>query len=346
MKSFYISPKTYVSQELLRTCLLLFITRRLRKYEGLVFPMIPYVNDIRFSNQTPQAFRMMFGVDGENVSDDVVMRSVYGPLAILKTTGFHPSTGFKVFPFSPELETIRNLLKKMLAEDVLPEEFASLDVDFNFMEIKIYKGADIFQDEAGEPFLDSHNNPVRVDSNKSVGLHNDLNFSDDGTQSTNDTARADCPIVTFNLGAVRELTFVFKNKKKGGVWNNCPKESRKVFRLADGSMFVLLSPDEIPTLIEELLFKTQHMAQFKDEGMSIGFVFRGVRGKSFFNKNTNEWLWNLDDNYKVQVRQYLKRTSKQYKTVRTTPGHQSINTAIKKNMLQFLGQLWTKKFNK
>ena len=100
MKSFYISPKTYVSQELLRTCLLLFITRRLRKYEGLVFPMIPYVNDIRFSNQTPQAFRMMFGVDGENVSDDVVMRSVYGPLAILKTTGFHPSTGFKVFPFS------------------------------------------------------------------------------------------------------------------------------------------------------------------------------------------------------------------------------------------------------
>ena len=287
-------------------------------------------------HQTPLI--LSFGMNGIEVDKKVVMRRIYGPMAVVKTTGPHPSQGFRVYPFSPELISIRTFLTEELRRHLSPHQLNGVDLDFNFMEIKIYKGRDIFQDDSGNPITDINNKPVRTDCNKSVGMHNDLDFADDGTQTKNDTARGNHPILTYTLGSGREL-ILHRKKKKANVWRSCPKNSERIFELQDGSMFILLPADEIPQKIGKSLYKTQHMAKFKGEGLSIGFVFRSVKAQSFFNKETNEWLWKKDTKYKNKVTAHLKRTEKVYETMNSPTARQGTDAEIsvlQRNMLRFI----------
>ena len=104
-------------------------------------------------------------------------------------------------------------------------------------------------------------------------------------------------------------------------------------------MFILLPADEIPQKIGKSLYKTQHMAKFKGEGLSIGFVFRSVKAQSFFNKETNEWLWKKDTKYKNKVTAHLKRTEKVYETMNSPTARQGTDAEIsvlQRNMLRFI----------
>jgi len=339
-KSFYVPSSEFTdsSQQIIRNGLIQLVTRITESYENYIIPIIPYTNPIRMNHQTPQAIRIFFGMNGREVDDQVVMRRIYGPMSVVKTTGPHPSKGYRVYPFSPELISIRNVLTEELRRHISPHQLNGVDLDFNFMEIKMYKGKDIFQDDSGNPITDINNKPVRTDCNKSVGMHNDLNFADDGTQNKDDTAHGNHPILTYTLGSGRELIFSQK-KKTSKIWQSCPKNSQRKFDVQDGSMFILLPADEIPQKIGKSLYKTQHMAKFKGEGLSIGFVFRSVKAESYFKKETNEWLWERDEKYINQVKAHLERTEKVYETMNSKTAKQGPDAEIsvlRRNMLRFI----------
>ena len=66
--------------------------------------------------QRKQAIRLFFARNksGTCISKKAVTRFVYGPLAVLKSTGAHPSTDYKIYPFLDELSNIvKQLTLKM-----------------------------------------------------------------------------------------------------------------------------------------------------------------------------------------------------------------------------------------
>jgi hypothetical protein len=331
-------------------------------FERYLFPIIPFTNNIRMNYQSPQAIRIFFGRD-KVVDNNVVMRPIYGPLSVLKTTGQHPTEAFKVYAFPPELERIRldlieevkghlggaSLVSAATASEEAPATKGSVgDLDFNFLEIKVYMGRDIFCcDNYDRPIMGEDNVPLRVDCNKSVGLHNDLNFSDEGIQDPHDTASGEHPIVTVTVGSERDLTFVRMTKprrsKQQQRWKVCSPNSRAVYTLEDGSIFVLLPTDEIPAgLRGKGLYKTKHKATFGGTGISFGLVFRSVKSFSYFDRTTDKWLWKLDNRYKCQVDRYLTKADNLFREISSATRKEERRDEIDgicKNVQQFLRNL-------
>lgn len=71
---------------------------------------------------------------------NVVERYIHGPLAGLKSTSNDLNKGdLKVLSFCDNLDDISQLLAARIKESC-----PSADVDFNFLEIKLYLGGDMF----------------------------------------------------------------------------------------------------------------------------------------------------------------------------------------------------------
>ncbi|VEU38602.1 unnamed protein product [Pseudo-nitzschia multistriata] len=348
-RSFCIPPShkddnnTRLRKETLR-----FARKILEDYPKFVTPIVPFQNPARHCHQSPQAMRIFFGKEypkhcrnqskhkhkhARGPPKKEVLRSIYGPLSVLRTTGFHPMRDFKVRPFTPEIAAICRLLEQELSRHPrFSKQEEAREFDFNFLEIKLYKGRDIFTDPLTKrPFRDDHNQPIRVDCNKSVGLHNDCSFDDDGNQDPRDTARGDHPIATITIGSPRELTFVQMEKRKSparngstarGRWTVC-HPARRRFWLDHGSVFCLMPGDEVPTLSRakvpcgdrgRTLYKTMHKAEFKADGVSIGLVFRSVRTSSCFCQRSHRWLWRRDPRYRTKVEEHLASKKGVYET--------------------------------
>jgi hypothetical protein len=318
------------------------------KFEDHIMTIVPLSNNARMNHQSKQALRIFFGRDGEIINDDVVERYIYGPKAVLTTTGLHPST-YRVYPFTPLLIEIVNEFTKIIKQDLGPE-WADFEFDFNFMEIKCYQGKDMFRDENGNPIKDDNDKSIRDDNNLTVRLHNDLNFNDNGKQCKKDTARGDHPIATYNVGSTRKLVFRWLKKEEIGngkkpKWKIIKKCTR-VIELEDGSIFVLLPADETPQAINDVLFKTQHEGKFSHKGatgMSLGFVFRSVKSKSLFNRSTNCWQWDLDKKYKKIVNGSLEgKWGKKHEEfpVNNPKTARDVN-AVKENVNKFINNLKT-----
>ncbi len=237
----------------------------------------------------------------------------YGLLAVLSTTGFHPTKNVKVRPFCEKLKNIVALLTEEVKTRLIGKQ-GHYTLDFNHMEVKIYHGKDIYRDENGYPLLDDEGQEIRDDCNKLVNFHNDLCFNDQGEQSQRDTANGKHPIVTLTIGATRKLTFQHK-WKKDSIWTNGETVD---FNLAQGSIFCLLPTDEKPKKVEKVLHKTQHMAKFSNEGVSIALVFRSVTETSEFHKKTHRWKWKntKDTKCKERVKSHLSKKTEQYRTMR------------------------------
>ena len=56
----------------------------------------------------------------------------------------------------------------------------------------------MFHDDDGKRIKNHKGKMIREDNNNNVGLHNDINFHDDGMQDINDTADGKHSIVTNN----------------------------------------------------------------------------------------------------------------------------------------------------
>ena len=322
------------------------------KFEDHIMAIVPLCNDARMNHQSKQAIRIFFGREGKIINEDVVERYIYGPKAVMTTTGLHPSN-YRVYPFTPLLVKIVDQLTKIIQEELGPE-WADFNFDFNFMEIKVYQGKDMFRDENDNPIKDDNDESIRDDNNQSVGLHNDLNIKDNGKQSKKDTARGDHPIVTYNVGSTRNLVFRWlqkeemkKDEKEEPKWKVIKNGSR-VIELEDGSIFVLLPADETPQAINDVLFKTQHEGKFSHQGatgMSLGFVFRSVKSKSLFHRSTNCWQWDMDKKYQQVVNGSLKgKWGKKHEEfpVSNPKAAKDVN-AIKENVKKFINNLKTLK---
>lgn len=288
----------------------------MHNFEDLLYSIAPLNNNVRSNHQSRQAIRIFFGKDVNSIDDvTVVRRYIYGPMAVLETTGLHPKD-YRVHPFSPLLIEISEELTKIVRQELCDD----FDFDFNFMEIKVYVGKDMFCDENGVRLQDDNGAFIRDDNNQTVGLHNDLVFNDAGDQSCNDTSRGDHPIATFTLGSTRKLVFHWLKKKKKvddngnskSKWEKVVK-GRHAIELEDGSIFVLLPSDEIPQQWNEFLYKTQHEGMFSHKGasgVSFGFVFRSVKSTSSFKRSTNCWDWNSDEQYRDIVNNKVLQRAK------------------------------------
>merc|ERR1711924_68301 len=118
------------------------------------------------------------------------------------------------------------------------------------------------------------------------------------------------------------------NRAKRRNWRHCPRHANFVHRLRDGSIFVLMPEDEIPTRMKDTLYKTKHRAAFCGNGVSFAFVFRSVKHYSYFSPHTNGWLWRLDERHVVPVRRHLNRTKHVYRSIREEENGDDIAEAI------------------
>ena len=114
------------------------------------------------------------------------------------------------------------------------------------------------------------------------------------------------PIATISVGNKRNLIFHRKLKQVNGKKWKSRKSAEKVkIPLNHGDIFVLVSKDEIPQLINHTLyFKTQHEAKFKGQnGVSLAMVFRTLKrtSKSLFDSRNDKWLWKDDSHFKDKV---------------------------------------------
>lgn len=308
LRSFYLPPQE-VDVLIKELVFLWAVTEFLPLYRDSIVPIVPLNNDARYSHQTPQALRFFFAAV-ERICADTAMMPIYGPMAILRSTGFHPSRDFKVRQFSNLLYIIKDLLEQRVKSSSSSKSTRHTydDLDFNHLEVKLYQGKDIFKDPStGEPLVNDRNEEVRDNCNKTVRLHTDLCFDDDGNQKETDTARVH-PITTLTIGSPRKLTFVHKSKSKvrSGGWKKVQNSDDEKFLLEQGSVFVLLPDDEIPEAIGENLHKSQHRARFSGSGVSVALVFRSVRAKSLFHTKTDKWQWKRDPEFKLSIRKYLR----------------------------------------
>ena len=278
--------------------------------------IIPLTNSCRMNYQSKQAIRVFYGMTQptKTQSKEYDVRSVYGSLAVLKSTGGHPSDSYKVFPFTPRIEEMSNGLTTFLKSKGLTNNSF---LPFNFLEIKIYLGDDIFISHCNNAILDSDGNPLRLGCNKQVNSHNDLNFSDEGVQSLSDTASGDQPTVTFTIGSTRRLIFDHMTKNPGlKCWSTVDSQQSVSFDLKHGSVFVLSPEDDKPSNLSRLnttKHKTKHRAEFGNNGISFAFVFRRVKNTSKFNPVDNTWLWRLESKKtKQKIEEYIRNNGSKH----------------------------------
>ena len=318
-----------------------FVDKHFCQISRYFHPIVPLTNNCRMNYQSKQAIRVFFArnLSCAEESSTKVTRYVYGPLAVLQSTGAHPSEHYKVFPFTDQLETIGKELSLFL------QQRGILGVKFNFLEVKIYLGDDLFMDDNGVVITDSHNKPLKLGCNKVVNSHNDIRFSDDGEQAENDTARKDQPTVTVTVGSTRTIVFERYIKEIGDTgWLRRNTEFDNHIELDHGSVFVLIPQDDKPykmTPHSTILHKTKHRVEFKSTGVSFAFVFRCVRKTAQFHPRTNRWLWELElESTQNTVKKYLKKlNSKKY--IHSTEDKEAKMSLLDKNVLNFLFDVWT-----
>ena len=319
LHSFHMNTNT-VDQSLIKLYTT-FVKYHMSPFSNYFYPIKPLTNSCRMNYQSKQAIRIFFGknMNDNAKSKDTVTRAVYGPLAVLKSTGAHPSLQYRVMPFTDRIEKMASELLSLLKRKGVPTHSVS---GFNFLEVKIYLGDDIFKDRHKEVILDYNGNSLRLGCNKQVSAHNDLNFSDDGVQSVSDTACSDHPTVTVTVGASRRLFFERLTKKTGDRgWCTLDSEHSTSFNLEHGSIFVLSPEDDKPRNLsrsDETKYKTKHGVEFTNDGVSFAFVFRRVNTTSQFRRKDNTWLWQTESSeVRDRINDYVRDNEFKHRNVKT-----------------------------
>ena len=325
--------------------------------ETYIMPIVPLNNGARSNHQSAQAIRIFFSLFTEavNGNNNLERRSIYGPTAVLNTTGMSPDD-FRVYSMTPLLKEITDLFTKIIKLKLGPQY---TNIDFNFMEAKLLLGKDMFSDINGNILLDNNEQPLKSNSNKTIGTHNDIKYDDNGKQDEKDTADGSHPIGTYNFGATRKLTFQWMMKninKNKPIWEKVRVKNKEivkkqelvddccVFDMSDGSIMILVTLDESPLQINEnTLYKTKHRSKFSENGVSIGFVFRRVRSTSLFHKDTHRWAWQDDKQY----RECGMRSSSGIRSIKHK-NYRTENTGVEDEGLKALiknVQGWVENFN-
>lgn len=308
LHSFIITGKDDYANSLKRS-LISFVRMEMFPIHKFFHPILPLTNTCRMNYQSQQAIRVFYG---ENASpNNPSSRYVYGPLSVLKSTGSHPSNDYKVYPFTKELSDLSTSLFHLVSKKT------NNSPRFNFLEVKIYIGDNMFQDEVGNRIQDINGVPLRLGCNKKVNAHNDLIFDDNGVQALSDTACGTQYTATMSIGSTRTLTFEHLTKSAGEQrWSNTVPRSNRTFHLNHGSVFALSPEDDKPTRIRRtlsLLHKTKHRVDFTGNGVSMAFVFRRVDKISTFDPVTHKWLWKSEaQNVREKVNHFLKKNELKY----------------------------------
>ena len=309
LASTYFQPKKV--PEICKTLLNQFVKGHLLPLDKFFHPITPLNNPCRMNYQSDQAIRIFFGKTKSFVSKEHERRYVYGPLSVMNSTGSHPTRDYKVYPFPKELLQLTAEVERFINRRRVKW------TRFNFVETKVYLGDDMFKTQSGSQIFDEKGMQLKLGKVKKVNLHNDLKFSDDGVQAESDTACGTEPTVTLTFGSSRTLTFERKVKRRDRrTWDNTDLESNVPWTLQHGSIFILEPNDEIPHLVSDTRHKTKHRIDFCGTGVSFALVFRCVKRCGTFDRNTNQWILNAEEQHTIdKVKEHIKKKNKMYETV-------------------------------
>ena len=220
------------------------------------------------NHKSPQAIQIFYGNDCQYLKKGITKRYVYGLKSVHKTTRIHPNN-YRVNRFDEDLFEIIDRLK-FVVKHALGSEWKKFQLDFNFLEMKIYLSNSMYG------YAKENRTNTQSFRCKIIREHNDLEFDDYGVHLVNETFRRDHPIVTYTMESTRNLKFRWHSKgrnKTKSQWRPV-SDSKEELKLHNGSIMVLLPDDEEPKEIDGMLYKIKHSASFFGDGMSIGFVFR------------------------------------------------------------------------
>ena len=274
-----------------------FILDEMEPFSKYFTPIVPFTNNCWMNYQSPQAICVFYGRNKHKESTvDATVRAAYGSIAVISSTGPHPTTGYKVFPFTSVIERMSAAMVELVQRSNKVQ--TTTKTDFNFLEIKIYLGEDMFEDKDNVTTTEKGNQRLRRDCAKLVNYHNDVRFRDNGLPQNNETVMADQPTVTFSCGSNRQL--VFGRSTKNPLTDRCWSRIKEcqTFDLEHGSVFVLSPGDEKPTVVandDSKIHKTQHRVRFAGNGVSIAFVFCCVTKFSKFHPKNHSLLWHYED---------------------------------------------------
>ena len=211
LKSFLISKESFQNRsgeykrikKRLHNNVMKFVKGKINNnFEKNLYIMIPsstLKNKPRWSHQSPQALRICFGKDvgSDRNWKGKSIRYAYGPRAVNDSTDMHPKD-YHVHPFDDLIHDIITDLVFVLRYE-LGEDFDDFKFEFNFLEIKMYLGKNIFKnDNNNSVILDNDKNELKLKCYNLVGYHRDLIFGDNVEQCRSDTARPNHQIVTCN----------------------------------------------------------------------------------------------------------------------------------------------------
>ena len=94
-----------------------------------------------------------------------------------------------MFPFTSTIERMSSAMVMLLCDS--KKEKTNAYNDFNILEVKIYLGGNMFENEENDGIVDDHNQPLRKDCTKVINYHNDVRFGDDETPKNTDTVLPD-----------------------------------------------------------------------------------------------------------------------------------------------------------
>ena len=274
-----------------------FILDEMEPFRQYFIPIVPFTNNCRMNYQSPQAICVFYGRNKHKESTgDATVRAAYGSIAVISSTGPHPTTGYKVFPFTSVIERMSAAMVELVRRSNKVK--TNTKTDFNFLEIKIYLGEDMFEDKDNVTKSEKGKQCLRRDCAKVVNYHNDVRYRDNGLPKNNETVLADHPTVTYSCGSSRQLVFERSTKDPltDRSWSRI--KDCHTFDLEHGSVFVLSPGDEKPTVVandDSKLHKTQHRVRFAGNGVSIAFVFRCVTKFSKFHPKNHSLLWQYED---------------------------------------------------
>ena len=109
-----------------------FVESHMLTFEKYFHPITPMTNTCRMNYQSDQAIHIFFGKDISDVSGEHVKRHVYRPMSVLNSTGSHPTTDYKVYPFTKELLELTKEVEELV------KLYRQKIARFNFVKTKLY----------------------------------------------------------------------------------------------------------------------------------------------------------------------------------------------------------------
>ena len=138
----------------------MFAQKQLTKFHWHVDIIVPMNNDKMSNHQFPHAKQIFYEKDCIFRENGIAKQYVYQPKSVYETTGFNPRDYF-ASGFDDNLLKIVNHLN-VVVKHHLGSQCGNSDLEFNFLEIKLYLGNSMYEDKNGKMMVGDDNKVINT----------------------------------------------------------------------------------------------------------------------------------------------------------------------------------------